>query len=148
MKKTIVFGSIIVCFLMLLVPNISAIESGNITENITDYNEKELIDAIKERIEELKVQNPNPKITFKNDSDGPFEGGLDDPFDWLDLFFGITIGYSLVKMFKNHLLIKAFLTSNIYIIVTQMISYGLYTWSTLYYLGDTFDIIDPDNDGY
>ncbi len=148
MKKTIVFGSIIVCFLMLLVPNISAIESGNITENLTDFNEKELIDAIKKRIEELKVQNPNPKITFKNDSDGPFEGGLDDPFDWLDLFFGITMGFSLVKMFKNHLLIKAFLTGNIYIIVTQMISYGLYTWSTLYYLGDAFDIIDPDNDGY
>ena len=93
MKKTIVFGSCLAVFLMLLVSNISAIESGSIKENITDFNEKELIDAIKERIEQLKVQNPDPKITFKNDSDGPFEGGLDDPFDWLDLFFGITIGY-------------------------------------------------------
>ena len=148
MKKTIVFGSIIVCFLMLLVPNISAIESGNITENLTDYNEKELIDAIKERIEELKVQNPNPKITFKNDSDGPFEGGLDDPFDWLDLFFGITIGYSLVKMFKNQWLRKAFATGDPYTIILCIIDYGLYTWSTLYYFGDAFDIIDPDEDGY
>ncbi|MCJ7572446.1 MAG: hypothetical protein MUO82_11350 [Candidatus Thermoplasmatota archaeon] len=138
--RTIIFGSIIACFLMLLVPNISAIEFRSIKDNATDYNEKELIDAIKERIEQLKVQNPDPKMTFK--------GGLDDIYDWVDLFFGLTFGHELVKMFKSQWLRQAFATGNILFIALTIILYGLYTHSTITKLGDAFDIIDPDNNGY
>jgi len=148
MKKIIVFGSIIACFLMLLVPNISAIEFRSIKENTTDYNENELIDALKVRIEQLKAQNPDPKMTLKGDPDGPFKGGLDDPKDWADLFSGIMSGFFIGLIFKNHLLMKAIASGDIYDIVTCILDYEIFTWALLTTLGDAFDIIDPDGDGY
>jgi len=146
--KTIIFGSIFACFLMLLIPTISSIESGSIKENATDYNKEELIDAIKERIEQLNATNPDPKITLKDDPDGPTEGGLDDRRDWGDLFRGILSGFTLAKWFKNHQFINILATHNIYVIVSYIIQYESVAWRTLTNLGDAFDIIDPDGDGY
>lgn len=148
-KKCIIFGSIFACILILLVPIISAIEFRTVKDNITDYNENELINALKERIEKMKVQNPNPKLTLNGDDpDGPFEGGLDDPQDWLDLYFGIVYGVMLALFIKHHALKGAFSTGNIFTIVIWIIDYGLYTYNTLTDFGDAFDIIDPDEDGY
>jgi hypothetical protein len=147
--RTIIFGSIFACVLMLLAPSVSAIELKTISDNMTDYNENELITTIKDRIEQLKVQNPDPKFTLNGDDpDGPFEGGLDDPRDWLDLYFGIIYGYMLALFIKHHALKEAFATGNIYTIIIWIIDYELYTYYTLIYLGDAFDIIDPDEDGY
>ena len=148
-KRGIIIGSIFVCILMLLVPSISAIEFKTFIDNKTDYNENELINALKERIEQLKVQNPDPKLTLNGDDpDGPFEGGLDDPQDWLDLYFGIVYGFMLALFIKHHALKEAFATGNIYTIIIWIIDYGLYTYYSLTHLGDAFDIIDPDEDGY
>ena len=134
---------------MLLVTNISAIEYKTFTENVTDYNENELINAIKDRIELLKIQNPNPKLTLNGDDpDGPFKGGLDDFYDWNDCFFGIMCAFILSVLLKNHVLMEAISSGKIYAIITNIIKYGLYTWATLISFGDAFDIIDPDEDGY
>ena len=147
--RTIIFGSIFACILMLLTPNISAIEFRTITDNINGYNENELINAIKERIEQLKVQNPDPKIILNGDDpDGPFEGGLDDPYDWMNLYFGIIYGLILAIFIKNQALKEAFITGNIFTIIIWIIKYGLYTLNTLIRFGDAFDIINPDDDGY
>ena len=147
--RTILFGSIFTCILMLLVPNLSAIEFKTVSDNITDYNEDELINVIKERIEELKLQNPDLKISFDlDDPDGPFEGGLDDFYDWKDLFIGIMYSIGLIKMLKSHFLIQALVSGNIYSIVGWIFNYGSYTTFTLINFGDAFDIIDPDENGY
>ena len=147
--KIIIFGSIFACFLMLLAPSVSAIEFGSMTENVTDYNETELIDAIKERIEELKILNPDPKFTLNNDdADGLFKGGLDDRYDWMDLIRGIYFGFVLASMLKNHTLRQTIAAGNIYDIVTCIINYEIITWNTLIAFGDAFDIIDSDEDGY
>lgn len=147
--RTIIFGSIFTCLLILLVPNISAIEFITITENTTDYNENELIDAIKEKIEQLKAQKTNLQISLiKDDPDGPFEGGLDDTYDWVDLYYGILYGYILLLFIKNKSLKNAFATGNLYTIIIWIIDYGLYTYGTLTNFGDAFDIIDPDKNGY
>ena len=147
--RTIIFGSIFACLLILLVPNISAIEYITITENTRDYNENELIDAIKEKIEQLKAQKTNLQMALlKDDPDGPFEGGLDDTYDWVDLYFGIIYGYILLLFIKNKSLRIAFQIGNIPTIIIWIIDYGLYTYSTLTNFGDAFDIIDPDENGY
>ena len=148
-KRSIVFGSIFACILMLLASNISAIEFKTVKENVTDYNEYRLIDTLKERIEQLEIQNPNLKLTLSDDDpDGPFEGGLDDPQDWLDLYLGIIYGFMLAVFIKHQALKGAFATRNIFTITTWIIDYGLYTYVTLTDFGDAFDIIDPDGDGY
>jgi hypothetical protein len=147
--RTIIFGSIFACLLIILVPNISAIEFIIITENTVDYNENELIAAIKEKIEQLKAQKTNLQISLiKDDPDGPFEGGLDDTYDWVDLYFGIIYGYILLLFIKNKSLKNAFSTGNIFTIIIWLIDYGLYSIDTLRRFGDAFDIIDPDENGY
>jgi hypothetical protein len=147
--RTIIFGSIFACLLIILVPNISAIEFIIITKNTVDYNENELIAAIKEKIEQLKAQKTNLQISLiKDDPDGPFEGGLDDTYDWVDLYFGIIYGYILLLFIKNKSLKNAFSTGNIFTIIIWLIDYGLYSIDTLRRFGDAFDIIDPDENGY
>lgn len=148
-KRDIIFGSIFAGILMLLAPNISAIEFKTVKENKTDYNEYELIDAIKERSEQLKIQNPNPKFILNDeDPDGPFEGGLDDPYDWMNLYFGIIYGLLLAICIKNQALKEEFQTGNIFKTINWIIKYGLYTLNTLIGFGEAFDIINPDDDGY
>ena len=147
--RTIIFGSIFSCILMLLAPNISAIEIRSTIDNINGYYENELINAIKERIEQLKVQNPDPKILLNDeDPDGPFEGGLDDRYDWMNLYFGIIYGLLLAIFIKQQALKEAFTTGNIFKIIYWIIKYGLYTLNTLIRFGEAFDIINPDGDGY
>ncbi len=50
-KISIIFSSIFACILMPLTSGVSAIEFRTITDNINDYDENKLINAIKERIE-------------------------------------------------------------------------------------------------
>ena len=147
--RTIIFGSIFVCILMILPPNIYAIELRTITDDITVYNENELFNAIKERIEKLKTQKLNPKMFLaQNDSDGPFEGGLDDLYDWLDLYSGIFYGYIVLLFIKNQALKVVFALRNMLVTSIWLVDYGLFTYYTLINFGDAFDIIDPDEDGY
>jgi hypothetical protein len=147
--RTIIFGCIIACILILLAPNISAIELRTTKDNINGYNENGLLNAIKERIEKLKAQNPKAKLTLNyEDPDGPFEGGLDDPYDWMNLYFGIIYGSLLAILVKQQAFKEAFATGNIFKITSCIIKYGLYTVNTLIGFGEAFDIINPDDDGY
>ena len=149
MRKTIIIGSIFACFLMLMIPTISAIECNIIRNNGPDYDEEELKEAILERIEEIKEINPSPKLClWGDDPDGPFEGGLDDPTDWKDLFIAIFNGF-IVGTYISDIpeIIDLILSLKLLSVSIYIITFGLYSSYTLIELGDAFDIIDPDEDG-
>ena len=143
MKRKILFGSILVVFIMLLLPTIQAVEYGNSVES----NEDILKEAILKRIEELKEQNISFKVIFSSDPDGPFEGGLDDRTDWRDLVFAIIYGGVFTLFLKNQILQKVIETGEINTILLWIVDYVLYSRSCLQLLGDAFDIIDPDENG-
>lgn len=150
MKKLIIlFGSIFACFLMLMIPNISAIECNTISNNGPDYDIDKLIEAIAQRIEELQKTNPNPKICWTTeDPDGPFEGGLDDITDWKDLFTGLFYAIILGLAIKDHEFKDLLENKNIFGMVIWIFDYGLFTVYSAFAFGDAFDLLDPDEDGY
>jgi len=99
------FGSLLAVFLMLMIPSVSAVNYQTIMRSNTlqpvsrtdDGSEdtETLINAIQQRLNELEEQN----VTFMdivpsglfNDSDGPYKGGLDDIYDWIDLAVAVFI---------------------------------------------------------
>jgi len=108
-----------------------------------------MIHTIRKIISVSTIIDPKIKLdVIKDDPDGPFEGGLDDTYDWVDLYYGILYGYILLLFIKNKSLKNAFATGNIYTIIIWILDYGLYTYGTLTNFGDAFDIIDPDKNGY
>jgi hypothetical protein len=141
MKKSILIGSLIACFLMLMIPNISAVEYTTFKNSGPDYDEEELIQAIIERIEELQEKNPNMKF-YPNfdDPDGPFEGGLDDFLDWYFLFAGIVYSTILAYMLKELPLIEIIKSGEILTIALAILDYGICTSATIVLLGEAFDI--------
>jgi hypothetical protein len=149
MKKNIVLGSILACFLMLMIPNISAVEYNTFINSEPDYDEDELIQAIIDRIEQLQEINPYPKPCWTSDDpDGPFEGGLDDMYDWRDLFVGLIYGIILGLAIKDNEFRDLLESRNIIGMVLWIFDYGLFTLNSAIRFGDAFDIIDPDEDGY
>ena len=143
MKRKILFGSILVVFIMLLVPTIPAVEYNRSVKS----NEDILQEAILKRIEELKEQDISFKVILSSDPDGPFEGGLDDRTDWRDLIFAIIYGGFFSLFLKNQILQKAIETGDLTAILIRIVYYVLYSRSCLQFLGDAFDIIDPDENG-
>jgi len=160
MKRTVLIGSVIVCFLMLMIPNISAIEYSTFKRSGPDFDEEELILAILERIEELQKTNPNPKIClWGGDPDGPFEGGLDDLSDWGDFTYAAVQTVLLTFLIPTlpdqislyiDLITSGELESMIFgFFMIFMIIFDLTVVpkSVLENYGDAFDIIDPDGNG-
>ena len=143
MNRKIVFGSLIVCFLILIIPNINAVEYNTL---INESNE-ELSESLSERIEELKVHGVSFKLFFKPDPDGPFEGGLDDFSDWNDLGLAIIFGGAFLVFIKMNMLKNAIESGYFTSVLIWIYDYYIYFRSCLEYLGDALDVIDPDEDG-
>ena len=111
MNKKIVIESLLAVFLMLMIPSVSAVNYQTIMRSntlqpvsLTDDGSEDtetLINAIQQRLNELEEQN----VTFMdivpsglfNDSDGPYKGGLDDIYDWIDLAVAVYSIYILLK---------------------------------------------------
>jgi len=172
MNKKIVFGSLLACFLMLMIPSVSAVNyqtsmRSNTLQPVSwtdDGNEDTdaLINAIQQRLNELEEQN----VTFMNifpsgifnDSDGPYKGGLDDIYDWIDLAVTVYSVYILLKTAEESPPVEilndffdAIKELDIFRIVDDIILLNVYismSISILQTLGDAFDVIDPDEDGY
>lgn len=78
MRKTILFGSLIACFLMLMVPNVSAIEY----QTVEDAFETQLLekiqyinyDDLREQIKEINSKDVLETITEKLVDDNPQPG--------------------------------------------------------------------------
>lgn len=78
MRKTIIFGSILACFLMLMVPNVSAIEY----QTVEDEFETQLFEKIqyinyedlREQIKEINLKDVTETITEKMGDDNPQPG--------------------------------------------------------------------------
>ena len=172
MNKKIVFGSLLAVFLMLMIPSVSAVNYQTIMRSNTlqpvsrtdDGNEdtEALINAIQQRLNELEEQN----VTFMdivpsglfNDSDGPYKGGLDDIYDWIDLAVTVYSVYILLKTAEESPPVEiledffdAIKELDIFRIVDDIILLNGYisiSIGILQTLGDAFDVIDPDEDGY
>jgi hypothetical protein len=159
MKRSILIGSIFVCFLMLMTTTIGAVEFQTILNNGPDIDDEELKTAILQRIEELKISNPKPCWTF-DDPDGPFEGGLDDWYDWKDLIYSCVQTILLTKLVLDLPeiipLYLELITSDdvgsiiagVYFIVLIIFDLTVVPIHVLQSYGDAFDIIDPDENGY
>jgi hypothetical protein len=114
MKKTIMVGSIIACFLMLMIPNISAVEyttaESLLKEKIITSNENQIIDFNK------RISNTNSKIIVNNI---------------------LSIIQTLQNNFFNKILtifviIYSIITTIIGVIISSYLSdYGLSIWSEL-----------------
>jgi len=147
MKRTILIGSLFACFLMLMIPNISAIESLTVSNSGPDYDEEELIQAILQRIEELKVSNPTPKPCWNSDDpDGPYEGGLDDPSDWINLFLSL-VNTIILGKFLNKYKPRDFLREDSLTVSLYILNCSTLTLNGLLYLADAFDIFDYEENG-
>jgi len=138
-------------FLMLMIPNISAIEYKTVESkqylSNPKIDEDELKNAIIERIEQLQEQNNDLNIIGLNwtDPDGPLEGGLDDIADFISLVCGIMSAGMLLSAIKHGALRNS---PNMLIFVWGIINYGLCTYSTLFGFGEAFDVYEvPPGDG-
>jgi hypothetical protein len=141
MKKRILFGSLLVCFLMMI-PTVSSVEYKISVE----FYEDSLQETILERIEELNEKDISFIVTSKTDPDGPFEGGLDDFSDWIDLGLSIIFGGAFMVFIKMQILQKVIEKGNVATILIWIYDYIVYFRSCLNYLGDALDVIDPDED--
>jgi len=172
MNKKILFGSLLAVFMMLMVPSVSAVNyqtsmRSNTLQPVSwtdDGNEDAdaLVNAIQQRLNELEEQN----VTFMNivpsgifnDSDGPYKGGLDDIYDWIDLATVVYSVYILLKTAEESPPVEiledffdAIKELDIFRIVNDIILLNGYisiSIGILQTLGDAFDVIDPDGDGY
>ena len=152
MKKAIVFGSMLACFLMLMIPNVSAFEYQTVVDSkvpvyYPDLNEEELKDAILERIEQLQEQKKDISILGLNwtDPDGPLEGGLDDISDIGNLLIGIFASGLVLSMIIYGGIRNA---PTIYELVGWIILYGVNIGNALVCFGEAFDVIEvPPGDG-
>lgn len=140
-KKTILIGSIVACFLMLMIPTITAVEYITYKKIGPEINEEELKNAILERIQEMREQEKQITITDINwdDPDGAFEGGLDDYTDFMALFFGIFYsGYFLygikIGILRN--------SENLLDFIDGLVYYGACSIEILAYFGEAFDVFD------
>jgi hypothetical protein len=172
MEKIKSIVCLVTVFLILVVPNVSAIEYNSANEIIeyrnkwsTDINIEELRDAILDRIKELdKTCNSTFQYMlytgiFK-DPDGPFEGGLDDISDWGNFIYavgqtilmtGITISLPSMIPYWIELLNSEDFESvffGILWILIGVIDFTFVPISIIKAYGDAFDIIDPDEDGF
>ena len=150
-KRRTIIVCLFACFLMLMIPTINAMEYTTIENNTPtiepEFNEDELKEAILERIEQLKQQEKDNTITGLNwtDPDGPLEGGLDDYSDFISLLGGLITTSGLFYIisqgyFKNPEKLLGY--------IGNLIVYGEYTFFSLTYFGEAFDIYDaPPSDG-
>ncbi len=135
MKKIIIFGTFLAVFLMVMIPNISAIQCNNINEN----NTEELKNIIIERIQQLKNQHKETIIFGFNftDPDGPLEGGLDDITDFAWLLYGIWVFSNLIKIIS-----RLFEIQNLYDFVLWLFSSSLDLVYTILSFAEAFDVLD------
>ncbi|MFE3845956.1 hypothetical protein ACFL1L_03755 [Thermoplasmatota archaeon] len=145
MKKIKSIICLIIVFLIVMIPNVSAIE-GEKYLYICDFDEDELKNSILDRIEELQEKQVDFNILKPNwtDPDGPLEGGLDDMADYVSLFLGVVSAGCLMLFIKQGMLRNSL---NLLNFVLGIINYGLYTYETLLAFGEAFDIIENNDDG-
>ena len=145
MKKIKSTICLIIVFLIIMIPNVTAME-GEIYLNICDFDEDELKNSILDRIEELQEKQVDFNILKPNwtDPDGPLEGGLDDMADFVSLFIGFITTGCLMFFIKQGYFRNA---ENLLLSVLWIINYGLYTYETLIAFGEAFDIIENNEDG-
>jgi hypothetical protein len=144
-KKILLFGSLLAVFLMLMIPNVSAIQyitlEHETTQLVRNMSEDEIKNAILRRMQHLKKS-----FTFNinmTDPDGPLKGGLDDLTDYINLILGLGGSFSLL-----HSIIELIFSQNLYDKIRLMISSGILSIGTLEWLGEAFDIIEmPTEDG-
>lgn len=151
-KKTLVFGSFIAVFLLIIMPNISAVEYTSMKSEVTSFsmsmNKEDLKNAIIERLNELKVNQLEISLFFElnwTDADGPREGGLDDNSDLISLYTGIVLSGGLLFILSNkyHERSETILDS-----IGWLLVYGGYSVLILSYFGEAFDVIEtPPADG-
>ena len=144
-KKILLFGIFLAVFLMLMIPNVSAIQYITLEDQTTqlarNMSKYEIKNTILERIQYLK--KPFTLNINMTDPDGPLKGGLDDYSDFVYLIFGlistISLGYTLVKIF---------LSPNIFSTLKNIFYSGAFTFLDLIYFGEAFDIFEsPPADG-
>ena len=135
MRKIIVFGSLITIFLMLMIPNISAIQCKTINE----YNTEELKNNIIERIQQLKNQQKEITIIGFNftNPDGPLEGGLDDFSDFAFLLYGIWVSPNFIKIIS-----RLFEIQNLYDFMLWLFSSSMASVYTILSFAEAFDVLD------
>jgi len=145
MKKTKLMICVTIVFLIVMIPNHSAI-AGEKYLNIYYFDEDELKNSIIVRIEELQGKQIDFNILKPNwtDPDGPLEGGLDDMADYVSLMIGIISASCLLLFLKQGMLRNSL---NLLNFALGVINYGLYTYETLIAFGEAFDIIENNNDG-
>ncbi len=145
MKKIKSIICLIIVFLIVMIPNVSAIE-GEKYLYICDFDEDELKNSILDRIEELQEKQVDFNILKLNwtDPDGPLEGGLDDMADYVSLMVGIISASCLLLFLKQGMLRNSL---NLLNFALGVINYGLYTYETLIAFGEAFDIIENNDDG-
>jgi len=122
MKKFMLFGAVLSVLILLMMPNISAVNTNEVVE-----------------------RNKIKTLGLFQDPDGPLEGGLDDFKDigWLvkSLFSGGVILFSLLMMIREYRdgggdALLYYLTS-----IEMAIP-------TIGFLIEAFDIRDSDGDGF
>ena len=145
MKKIKSTICLIIVFLIIMIPNVTAME-GEIYLNICDFDEDELKNSILDRIEELQEKQVDFNILKPNwtDPDWPLEGGLDDMADYVSLMVGIISASCLLLFLKQGMLRNSL---NLLNFALGVINYGLYTYETLIAFGEAFDIIENNDDG-
>ena len=147
MKKNILITSLLSIFLILMVPNITAVEYKTVEQiNTNNVDIDELKNAIILRIEKLKEKKYKLSIFGLNwtDPDGPLEGGLDDVADIISLICGIISGGILLYAIRNKALRNS---ENLFLFVLWIFNYGLATYNTILGFAEAFDVYeDPPGD--
>ena len=98
-----------------------------------------------ESTETSKSDYQMPQTLPFGDPDGPLEGGLDDPFDWI--YLGMTGVYGIIAVTflrQNPLQNIEYLRQYIGLLGLGM----AFTGDVIICLGEAFDIIDYDGDNY
>jgi hypothetical protein len=174
MRKTIYFGSLVACFLLLMIPSISAIQVNTAEEaykrqviGVYDDGDNDdleaLIEAIRQRIDELKGRQD---VSFLHlgllglfsDPDGPFKGGLDDIYDWTAFLFAVygvfIFLHNLQEAPPNEVIedffdaLKEMDVFKIAYSIILLFGYISIPVNVIMLLGDAFDVIDPDEDSF
>jgi hypothetical protein len=141
-------------FVLLTTPALPAIEYNSAAGTKKPYSRwgpdidpEELKEMILERIEELlqhDISFINRLILDPSDPDGPYRGGLDDPTDFLYLFWGLIETGMLAYCFKEGLLRNPV---SLLMFIHVLLVEALCVYGALIHFGEAFDVIEIDNDG-
>ncbi len=153
MSKKYIFISILMAFL-LIATGMNSVYGSKI-QKIEKNKEKtinveSLKNEIKEKINSLPAQNlsfyriVSRSLNTKSneDPDGPYVGGLDDPTDYTNLFWGL-LGFVWISFGLNTLLNA----ENLKQIIGGLLGTITPSFNLIMQLGEAFDVIEYIEDG-